>query len=458
MAITKIHAITATVSDAVDYICDPNKTDESILITAYATAPGSAAYDFSFALSHTSASDPNKAYHLIQSFKPGEVSPDEAHKIGIELADRHLRGRHAYIVSTHIDKNHVHNHIIFCAADHIDYRKYHSCRSSYWDIRHISDELCASHGLSVIETDQNISKKYNEWAADKSGSSWKSQLKTDIDDAVRHSHTYQDFISIIQAKGYEVKDQGFDENSHKYIAFRAPGQERWIRGRDRSLGANYTKEKIRYRIEEKPHIRTQRMQRFYAHTPAMIDTSDARFAGSPGLEHWAEKQNLKAAARIMSILSEKGLQDMSELDAKIDTLALQSKTARHTAISIEKELKQASELLLYARQYTENKKYESAYERSKDPDRYYRNRHTEIHMAWGAKDHLKNAGLDPDKLDINRLKSMVARLNSDHEKSVTTYKSAQKECDELKKLRTELSAFMDQELSAELIRNQKRSL
>lgn len=137
MAITKIHAIKATVHKAVAYICNPAKTDESILISSFGCSPETAAYDFKFALSKTNQADPNKAFHLIQSFMPGEVSYKEAHLIGIELADKVLEGKYSYVVATHIDRGHVHNHIIFCAADNINHEKYHDCKKSYYHIRSI---------------------------------------------------------------------------------------------------------------------------------------------------------------------------------------------------------------------------------------------------------------------------------------------------------------------------------
>ena len=114
MAYTKIHAITATVDKAVAYICNPDKTDESIYISSYACAPETAAIDFKYTLDHCRENSPNKAYHLIQAFAPGEVSFEEAHRIGKELADKVLEGKYSYVVTTHIDKGHVHNHII-CA-------------------------------------------------------------------------------------------------------------------------------------------------------------------------------------------------------------------------------------------------------------------------------------------------------------------------------------------------------
>ena len=127
MAYTKIHAIKATVDKAIDYICNPDKTDDKIFISSYACSPETAAIDFKYTLDHCRENNPNKAYHLIQAFAPGEVSFEEAHKIGQELADRVLEGNYSYVVTTHIDKGHVHNHIIFCAADNINHDKYHDC-------------------------------------------------------------------------------------------------------------------------------------------------------------------------------------------------------------------------------------------------------------------------------------------------------------------------------------------
>ena len=142
MAYTKIHAIKATVDKAIDYICNPEKTDEKMFVSSYACSLETAAYDFKYTLDHCRENSPNKAYHLIQAFAPGEVGFEEAHHIGKELADKLLEGKYSYVVTTHIDKGHVHNHIIFCAADNIEHNKYHDCKQSYYHIRKLSDELC----------------------------------------------------------------------------------------------------------------------------------------------------------------------------------------------------------------------------------------------------------------------------------------------------------------------------
>ena len=321
MAITKIHAIQATVNKAVDYICNPAKTDESILISSFGCSPETAAFDFKFALSKTNQADPNKAFHLIQAFMPGEVSYKEAHQIGIELADKLLEGKYSYIVATHIDKGHVHNHIIFCAADNINHEKYHDCKKTYYHIRHLNDELCSEHQLSVLPP---TGKTYKEWLSSKNNSSWKTRLKNDIDEAIQTADTYEDFLDLIRAKGYEIKGETFDEKSLKYISFRPLDREHFIRGRANSLGSEYTKERIKERIEEKALIqpkkripfptRKRQLVKDYS-SQKLIDTSEEKFEQSPGLKHWADIQNLKIAA---SSYSETG--SIAELEKQLEAL------------------------------------------------------------------------------------------------------------------------------------------
>ena len=455
MAITKIHAIKATVSGAVNYICNKEKTDSSLLISYFGTTPETAADDFKFTLSHTDKSDPNKAFHLIQSFAPGEVSAEEAHKIGEELADRLLQGRYSYIVSTHTDKGHIHNHLVFCAADNIDYQKYHDCKRTYWNIRHINDELCEEHNLSVIKENQHKSKKYKEWLADKNGTSWKTQLKTDINETIKQSHTYEEFLSLMQSKGYEIKDSEISPEAHKYIGFRAPGQFKWIRGREKSLGPEFTKERIRDRIEEKARIRAERMKKLTGRPKALIDTSQEKFSESPGLMRWAEKENLKRAAQIQSKLAEMGFKSLEEVDERIESLHQQAKTGKKTTISLEKDIKSAAEILKFARQYDEKKKYERNYKKSKDPERYYQDHSYDLHLAWGARDILESAGINPETMNLQEIESRYEKLCADRKTTSDAYKKAEKECEKLKQSRDALLTFIGQEPSQEIDRDKK---
>lgn len=165
---------------------------------------------------------PTKAFHLIQAFAPGEVSYKEAHQIGVELANKLLEGKFSYIVSTHIDKGHVHNHIIFCAADNVNHEKYHDCKQTYYHIRRLNDELCSKHQLSVISPTNQRGKSYKEWTSGRNGTSWKIKLKQDIDEAIQNADTYEQCMELIRAKGYEIKGETIGGNALKYISFLPP--------------------------------------------------------------------------------------------------------------------------------------------------------------------------------------------------------------------------------------------
>ena len=239
MAYTRIHAIKSTVKKAVDYICNPDKTEEQLLVDTFACGVETAAHDFQYALKQTTPTDKNLAFHLIQSFAKGEVSHEEAHKIGIELADRLLGGKYSYIVATHTDKGHPHNHIIFCAADYIDHKKYYDNKKSYHHIRQLSDELCKEHNLSVIVPSGRKGKKYVEWKAEQEGTSWRKRLQEDIDECIEIATSYDEFLRLIREKGYTVSGEEIGDSHAKYIKFLAPGQERYVRGSFKNFGAGY---------------------------------------------------------------------------------------------------------------------------------------------------------------------------------------------------------------------------
>ncbi len=455
MAYTKIHAVTATVNKAVDYICNPAKTDEGILISSYGCSPETAAYDFKFALSKTSQSDPNKAYHLIQSFLPGEVSYKEAHQIGVELADKLLEGKYSYVVTTHIDKGHVHNHIIFCAADNINHEKYHDCKKTYYSIRSLSDDLCREHELSVITPGEKRGKTYKEWQAGKNGSAWKEQLKADIDEAIKNAATYEDCIELIRAKGYEVKGEDFGEKAHKFISFRPLDRERFVRGSAKSLGTEYTKERIKKRIEEKALAKDKKRVPFPARKKPLvkdyskknlIDTTGDKFAESPSLKHWADIQNLKIAA---ASYSQAG--SIAELEKQIAAKSTLAKTARDSLVETEHQLKDLGQVLKYAEQYKTNHIYHVRYQKSKDKDAYLRRHETELILHDGAENMLKRFGINPKNVDVEKLRSDYNALYSKKQALQKTYKSAEKETADLNRKLDNLNQYLDRNPEQQIV-------
>ena len=179
MAVTKIHPIETSLTKAIDYIIDDRKTSERKLCTGYCCSPTTSAYEFDLIKKDankqgaTQALKGYLAFHLIQSFEPGEVDYETAHKIGIELADKVLKGKYQYVVATHIDRGHVHNHIIFNSVSMTDHKKYNSSPSSYYNIRRTSDTLCQEYGLSVIKEPKEQGKSYYETLVSKEERSWK---------------------------------------------------------------------------------------------------------------------------------------------------------------------------------------------------------------------------------------------------------------------------------------------
>ena len=424
MAYTRIHAIKATVHKSVKYICDPSKTDGQILISSYACSPETARYDFAFELSKTKHSGKTQAYHLIQSFNPGEVSYEEAHTIGIQLADKLLDGHHAYVIATHTNVDHAHNHIIFCAADHITHGKYNDCKRTYKRIRELSDELCNEHQLSIINPGPNRGKSYKEWLSDKHGNSWKSQIKKDIDDTIRLAKSYEMFLALMRAKGYEVKGETFGEGAHKYVTFKAPGMQRSARGSAKSLGSEYTKERIKERIEQREIKRVNASKR--RPVTKIIDTDTERFQDAPGLKKWADLQNLKLAA---SNYAE--VQNLAALSEQIEAKHAEIKEARSTVAKLDRELKQLSEIIRYADQYTENRKYHLRHQKSKDPEAYFHAHEGNLLLYGGAVNVLKKYGVSLKGLDPEKLRAQYDTLKKSRDSANKTYKTSEREIKEL---------------------------
>lgn len=453
MAYTKIHAIKATVDKAIEYICNPDKTDEQIYVSSYACAPETAAIDFKYTLDHCRENSPNKAYHLIQAFAPGEVGYEEAHRIGKELADTVLEGKYSYVVTTHIDKKHIHNHIIFCAADNIEYNKYHDCTQTYHRIRHLSDELCKEHNLSIIIPGGERGKKYKEWQSEQNGSTWKTQLRRDINFCIKSASTYEEFLLLMRAKGCEIKGKTFGEDAAKYISFRPLDKERFVRGSARSLGKEYTKERIRERIEKKREQKAVIPKKDYS-ARKLIDTSDEKFQNSPGLQQCAAIENLKIAAQSYN---EAG--SPSDLEHKITVKTEVCKSARQSVVELEHRMKDLAEIIKYAEQYKDNRSYHIDYKKAKNPDTYFRRYESQIILYGGARRMLEQAGINIKSLNVDKLKAEYQELMKQKSELTSTYKDCEKEVHELNRKLENLNQYLGKNMpTTQDIKNRQQSL
>ena len=420
MAITKIHAIQATVHKAVNYICNPQKTDESILISSFGCSPETAAFDFKFALSKTNQADPNKAFHLIQAFAPGEVSYKEAHQIGVELANKLLEGKFSYIVSTHIDKGHVHNHIIFCAVDMANQRKYISNRQSYAFIRRTSDRLCKEHGLSVVKPGKDKGKTYAEWDAQKKGKSWKAKLKIAIDAAIPQAKDFDSFLRLMEAQGYEVK-QG------KFISFRAPGQERFTRCK--TLGEDYTEERITQRIKGISIDRGPR-RRSTGEISLRIALEDSiKAQQSAGYARWAKLHNLKQAANSLNFITEHQIDSYEGLESRLAEISAANDAAASALKDAERRLGDMALLIKNLSAYKQLRPVALELRNAKDKAAFRRQHESQLILYEAAAKALKEAGIT--KLpNLYALKTEYKKLDAERERLSAQYSEAKQKLKE----------------------------
>ena len=329
MAVTKIKPIKSTLKKALEYIQNPDKTDDKMLVSSFGCSYETADIEFAFTLSQALDKGNNLAHHLIQSFEPGEVSFEKAHEIGKQLADAVTKEQYEYVLTTHIDKGHVHNHIIFCAVNFVDYHKYNSNKRSYYGIRNISDRLCYENGLSVITPEKgHKGKSYIEYQTAKTGTSWKGKLKEAVDLLIPQVADFEELLEKLQASGYEIKNG-------KYVSCRAPGQERFTRLK--TLGADYTEEAIKKRIAG-TRSRTGKKLTQENGISLLIDIeNNIKAQQSAGYEHWTKIYNLKQAAKTMNFLTENNILQYEDLIKKIDEIILDSE---QTACSLKQNEKE----------------------------------------------------------------------------------------------------------------------
>ena len=230
--------------DALDYAANRDKTEQSCFESSYTCTLETAFADMRQTKERWHKSGGVQGYHLVQSFAAGEVTPELAHQIAKELADRMLGGRYEYVIGTHLNTGHIHSHIVWNSVSCVDGKKYRSNYKNYvTEIRAVSDELCRKYKLSIIDTENShhVAKPYAEWMAEKNGQpTWRTAIRQDVDDAIQQSLTWRQFLSVLERKGYEVC------MGRKYPVLRPPGKERFVRFK--TLGKRYTPEAIQTRI------------------------------------------------------------------------------------------------------------------------------------------------------------------------------------------------------------------
>ena len=385
MAVTKIKPVKSTLSKALDYIENPDKTDGKMLISSFGCSYETADIEFGYTLSQALDKGSNLAFHLIQSFAPGEVDYEKAHEIGKQLADAVTKGQHEYVVTTHIDKGHIHNHVIFCAVNFVDHHKYNSNKRSYYGIRNMSDKLCRENGLSVVVPGKGSKgKSYAEYQAEKTGTSWKGKLKIAVDALIPQVSSFEELLTRLQAAGYEIKPG-------KYVSCRAPGQERFTRLK--TLGADYTEEAIRERIAGR-RAKAAKAPREQRGVSLLIDIENSiKAAQSKGYEQWAKIHNLKQAAKTMNFLTEHKIEQYADLVSRIEEMSAESGQAADALKNAEKRLADMAVLIKNVSTYQKTKLVYDAYRKARNREKYRAGQEQAIILHEAAARSLKAAGI-----------------------------------------------------------------
>lgn len=428
MAYIKIFPIKVTDKKALDYIMNPDKTEEKLLISSFACSPESADLEFAFTRDEGKKNVMDKgnnlAFHLIQSFKPGEVDAETAHKLGKEFADEVLKGKYEYVISTHVDQNHIHNHIIFNATSFVDHHKYVSNKRSYHKICRISNRICQENGLATSMPTGEKGKSYKENMEYHRGNSWKAKLKVAVDKAIWSSINYDEFLQKMKLAGYEIR-QG------KNLAFRAPEQKNFTNMK--SLGSYYTEENVLLRLEKNRHKtksprNVSREVRLFVNISSYVSTGNRA-----GFERWAQLNNLKEAARTFNYLSENNLlnyEDFRQHIADIDN----SFIATEQRISeLSSEISHQELIQKHCSSYRTCRKIVEDAKTAPDPQKYKAAHQSEYKLHDSLKQQLQELGIT--KLPSpERLQKKIDNLRNEHS-------SAVKEKQDLEKKRSTINTI-----------------
>ena len=437
MAVTKIKAIRGTLSKAIAYILNPEKTDEKLLVSSYGCASETAAREFEWTrkIAEQKGMTPVRiiARHVIQSFEIGEVTPELAHEIGKQFADEILEGKYEYVLTTHIDKDHVHNHLIFNAVDFVDYHAYKSYKRIYYDMREVSDRLCKENGLSVIPPSQNKGMGYKEYTEAMRGTSWKQKLKQTIDRLVITAKDYDDFLRLMQEAGYEIK-------TGKYISFRAEGQERFTRSK--TIGENYTEERIKERIAGRTPRKSQRQT-----TPKGISLigdiqERIRLIDSKGYEHKAKLTILKEAARTLNYLTDNNLLQYTDLEKNVeDVHSSYDRTGKELKV-VEARLREVQPLIKNISNYQRLKPVYDAFQKAKDKPSFKAKHEAELVIFEAARSTLLAMQGDEKLPSLKTLQAEQQRLLDEQQRLYDERAKLKKEVKQIETIKSNVDTFL----------------
>ena len=440
----KGRTVDRAISAIVDYVENPVKTDGGPLITSFACNSRLADAEFLYAkqryirnTGRPRGKDDVIAYHLRQAFVPGEITPEEANRLGQELARRFTKENHAYIVCTHVDRKHIHNHIIWNAVSLDCDRKFRNFWGSSKAVRKLSDTICIENGYSIVENPkEHSSKSYDQWLGDQKKPSHREMLRMAIDQAMEQKpKDFDDLLVMLRDAGYEIKPG-------KNPSFRGAGQKRFVRLD--TLGEDYTKEALIAALTgEKKHTpRRQSVQVATQKPNLLIDIQQKLQQGkNAGYERWAKVFNLKQMAQSMNYLQEHGLMEMDALVQKSDEAVERYHELAKQIRMIEDRMDEISALRGHILTYIKTRDVYAAYRKAGYSKKFYVEHEADILRHKAAKKAFDELGLQ--KLPtIKRLQDEYAKLLEEKKKALPEYRKARDEMRELLTVKANVESIL----------------
>lgn len=437
MAISKIQKIN-NLEASINYCCNYLKTDYGKYVSTYQCNLSSAVNDFERINTIRKCGGLNglfryvkkkwkvKDYMIVQSFKPNEVNAETAHEIGMKLAKEYLGDSHQFIVSTHIDKGHIHNHIIFNATKFTDFHSFDSkTKHIINELQNTNDKLCEEYGLSVIKEKKEKGISQREYYARKNDRSYKRNLEKLIDSAIEKSNTWNEFISLMKFD--------CDINYGKHISFRQNGQERFTRAK--TLGIDYSEESIKYRIEHK-ELEFERIKRF----PALIDKKQKAFQGAEngGLRNWATRQNINNLASIANAIHTNSV----PIEEQAKEVFARYKSLGASIDSVDSDIAKYTDLLSALTTYKNLYSLIQGLKVSKDKGAYKKAHFNELKKWDNAKKIIsKFKGDDGKAPSLNSISSLVEELKVKRSIMYIDYQNTKAEINQINKNRAVIDSL-----------------
>ena len=445
------------ISEIIDYVANPQKTDHGRLITGYECDSRVADAEFMLAkrqyiaaTGRVRGTDDVIAYHVRQSFRPGEITPEEANRLGIEFARRFTKGNHSFVVCTHIDKSHIHNHIIWSAVNTDCERKFRNFWGSTRAVRRLSDTICIENGLSIVENPKPHGKSYNKWLGDQAKPSHREQLRVMIDRALEQKPAdFDALLKLLTEMGCEVSRRG------KAIRLKAPGWKNVARMDDK-LGAGYSETEIRAVLAgEKQH--TPRKKSTVQPEPPkvnlLVDIQAKLQAGKgAGYARWAKVFNLKQMAQTMNYLTEHGLKDYEELAQRAASASRRYRALSGQIKAAEKRMAEIAVLRTHILNYRKTRDIYVGYRQSGYSAKYYAAHEAEILLHKAAKKAFDELGVKklPTKAELD---GEYAKLISEKKAAYAEYHRVRNEMKELLTVKANVDLIL--EIGPEEVKREK---